>query len=173
VKDEPRVARALELTRAIGQGLHQSGDDLWLQCDVTLPQLRCLFVVTLRGPLSISGVAQQLRIGLPTASALIDRLVERGLVRRREDPQDRRRTLASATEAGATLAENLRQGSIQTLREWLLALGPEDLAALVQGLEAVVAVGGLTGCPALRPNEGGFAGTPALKGVSDVLVEVD
>lgn len=173
MRNDPRVDQALDLTRAVGKGLHMLGDDVWLRCDVTLPQLRCLFVVTFRGPISIGGIAQQLHIGLPTASSLIDRLVERGLVQRREDPQDRRRTLASATEAGATLAEDLRQGSTQALREWLQALRPEDLSALIQGLQAIVQVAGLENqCPVPQSREAGSEQTPAGRGSPKVFMEV-
>ena len=144
--DDPAPLRAAKLTKAIARGLHVRGDRAWLQIELTLPQLRCLFVVSDQGPIPIGGVAAQLGIGLPSASALVDRLVEQGFVQRREDPHDRRRSLASATEAGASLGDQLRQGSMQTMLEWLRALRPADLSALVQGLEALVRVAGLPEC---------------------------
>lgn len=144
--DEPTALRAARLAKAIARGLHVRSEGAWHQVELTLAQLRCLFVVSDQGPISIGGVAGHLGIGLPSASALVDRLVEQGFVQRREDPQDRRRTLASATEAGASLADQLRQGSMQTMLEWLHALRPEDLSALVQGLEALARVAGLPEC---------------------------
>jgi DNA-binding MarR family transcriptional regulator len=147
------VARAIVLAQAIGKGMHQRGDDAWLRSELTLAQIRCLFVVVVHGPISIGGIGERLRVGLPSASTLADRLVEQGLVDRREDPTDRRRTLASATPAGADLAERLRQGSMDTLRAWLGALRREDLAALVQGMEAIAEVAELTACTP-RPAEG-------------------
>src|SRR5262249_58897755 len=52
------------------------------------------------GPTPIGGVAGRLGIGLPAGSSLVDRLVEQGLVKRRGDPLDRRRTPAETTEIG-------------------------------------------------------------------------
>lgn len=142
---EEATERAIELCAALTRALHEHSDDAWKDIDLTLPQLRCLFVVARGEPISIGGVAAQLGVQLSTASALLDRLVEQGLVGRREDREDRRRTLASTTEAGASLVSRLRQGSLETLRTWLDALPPADLEALVRGLEALARVGNI-GC---------------------------
>jgi DNA-binding MarR family transcriptional regulator len=146
--DDPLVAHAIELSRSLGQSLHRHGGDRWYHVDLTLSQLRCLFLISDRAPISIGGVGRHLGIGLPSASGHVDRLVEQGLVRRSEDPVDRRRTLVSVTDTGAALAEQLRQGSQQALRDWLGALRRDDLAALVRGLEAVVRVAAPSDCPA-------------------------
>ncbi|MBO0687470.1 MAG: MarR family transcriptional regulator, partial [Candidatus Dormibacteraeota bacterium] len=151
--DASLVTQARELSQALFRALHQEGDDAWRSCELSLPQLRCLFLLTFHGPMSIGGVARGLGIGLPSASVLVDRLVEHGLVQRREDPMDRRRALASATEAGTALAERLRQGSVQTLNRWLTALDKKELEALVQGLGALVRVAELAGCPAVPAEE--------------------
>lgn len=148
--DHAMVERAIGLAKTIGRGVQGGDEDLWLSCDLTLPQLKCLFVVSRHGPISIGGIAHLLDIGLPSASSLVDRLVEQGFVDRHEDPRDRRRTLASATTSGAALAWQLREGSLAKASEWLQALSPADLAALVQGLEAVVRVAELS-TPQLIP----------------------
>ena len=151
--DVSLVSQARELSQALFRALHREGDDAWRSCELSLPQLRCLFLVTFHGPMSIGAVARGLGIGLPSASVLVDRLVDQGLAQRREDPVDRRRALASATTTGTTLAERLRQGSVQTLNRWLTAMGKEDLGALVQGLGALVRVAELADCPPLVADE--------------------
>lgn len=147
--DASLVRQARELSQALFRALHREGDDAWRSCELSLPQLRCLFLLSFDGPMSIGGVGRGLGIGLPSASVLVDRLVDQGLVQRREDPMDRRRALASATSEGTALAERLRQGSAQTLDRWLNALGKQDLEALVQGLGALVRAADPAGCPAV------------------------
>jgi DNA-binding MarR family transcriptional regulator len=137
--NEELVDRAILLSKTVAQRMHRS-DNAWLRCELTLAQMRCLFTVVGAGPLSIGGVGERLGIGLPSASALVDRLVEQELAVRREDPGDRRRTLVSATAAGTTLAERLRQGSMETMRGWLRQLRPQDMASLLRGLEALARV---------------------------------
>jgi MarR family transcriptional regulator, organic hydroperoxide resistance regulator len=160
---QPLSAQALELCTGLVRALHEHGDEAWQQVDLTLPQLRCLFAIARRGPLPMGGVARTLGVQLSTTSSLVDRLVEAGLVQRRDDPRDRRRTLASTTEAGAALVRRLRQGSLETLQGWLEAIPAEDLGALVQGLEAVARAGGVRagGCgeaaTPLEPRAGALA----------------
>ena len=55
----------------------------------------------------IGQIAEILGIGQPTASHLIDRLVQAQLVSRTEDPLDRRRTLAQLSPNGVELAERI------------------------------------------------------------------
>lgn len=139
------VDRGLTLYRDLTRLLHERGAPVWLQTELTFAQLRALFTLADFGPTPIGGVAGRLGIGLPAGSSLVDRLVEQGLVKRREDPLDRRRTLAETTVAGQALAQRLRQGSREALRAWLEQMDGEDLAALVRGLEALFAIGGPSG----------------------------
>src|SRR2546430_14671888 len=99
--DEPLVARATILTRAIGHGLHRSGGVPWLQVDLSLAQLRCLFTIADQAPMTIGGGARQLGIGLSSASAPVGPLGEQGLVPPREDPAGRPRGPGPVTDSGA------------------------------------------------------------------------
>jgi len=139
------VDRGLTLYRNLTRLLHERGAPAWLQTELTFAQLRALFTLADYGPTPIGRAAGRLGIGLPAASSLVDRLVEQGLVRRREDPFDRRRTLAETTEAGQALAQRLRQGSREALRAWLEQMDGDDLVALVRGLEALFTIGGSAG----------------------------
>ena len=65
----------------------------WLQLDLTLGQLRALFMLFQAGPTPIGQLGARLGLGRPAASLLVDALVRRGLAERFEDPTDRRRTL--------------------------------------------------------------------------------
>jgi MarR family transcriptional regulator, organic hydroperoxide resistance regulator len=138
--NEDLVERGLDLYRMVFHALHELGAPAWYQVELSIAQLKALFTLVDGGPTPIGGVAARLSIGLPAASSLVDRLVDQGLVKRREDPLDRRRTLAEPTAAGEGLAQRLRHGSREALRAWLEQMEREDLDALVRGLMAMVAV---------------------------------
>jgi len=67
----------------------------------------------LRGkPLRINELADGLAQPLPATSRIVSALVERGLVERREDPDDRRAKVLTLTSAGRTLIEGLAQSLV-------------------------------------------------------------
>src|SRR5260370_21048736 len=98
--DEELVERGLELYRSAARALHERGAPAWHQVELSVAQLKALFALVDGGPTPIGGVAGRLSIGLPAASSLVERLVDQGLVERREDPLDRRPTLAQPTAPG-------------------------------------------------------------------------
>jgi DNA-binding MarR family transcriptional regulator len=65
-------------------------------------------LVLRRGPVSLSELADAVRVDAPYATIIVDTLEERGLVERRPDPVDRRRKLVELTEAGTEMAERAR-----------------------------------------------------------------
>jgi DNA-binding MarR family transcriptional regulator len=138
--NEDLVERGLDLYRTALRALHEIGAPAWYQVELSVAQLKALFTLVDAGSMPIGGVAARLSIGLPAASSLVDRLVEQGLAQRREDPLDRRRTLAEPTNAGDALAQRLRHGSREALRAWLEVMERDDLEALVRGLTAMVGV---------------------------------
>ena len=89
----------------------------------------------LDGPLTSGDLAARLGLTTGATTRLIDRLSEAGYVRRREDPQDRRRVLVEHTgRIPARLTKHLRtvQGPI---RDVLAGLSDEERAGVVAYLE--------------------------------------
>jgi DNA-binding MarR family transcriptional regulator len=73
--------------------------------EVTLTQYRSLVVLASRGPQSVAALAEAVAVTPPTASRLCDRLVRKGLVRRREDVRDRRAVRLALTRDGRDLVD--------------------------------------------------------------------
>src|SRR5262245_60390122 len=64
---------------------------------LTVPQM--VVMAQLRqGPIALTDLSQQLNMSHSTASGIVDRLEARGLVRRTQDPVDRRRSLVAVTD---------------------------------------------------------------------------
>jgi DNA-binding MarR family transcriptional regulator len=57
------------------------------------------------GPLSLTELAEVVRVDAPYATLIVDNLEERGLVERRPDPADRRRKLVALTPEGKEAAQ--------------------------------------------------------------------
>jgi DNA-binding MarR family transcriptional regulator len=146
-----QIAAVVESFEAISRSLRVCAESDWMELDLTMAQLKTLFTLEYSGPMTIGQTGEKLRISLPTASHLVDRLVQGGYAERAEDPTDRRRTLASTTARGAELVTRLRQGGRDILVEWLNRLDDNALGLLVAGLDDLIAV--TQGTPALDPVE--------------------
>jgi DNA-binding MarR family transcriptional regulator len=122
------------------RAISASAPSVWMELDLSMAQLKVLMTLYTGGALSIGQIAEHLAIGQPTASHLVDRLVQAQLVVRTEDAVDRRRTLAQLAPSGEELAERISQVRFATLRRWLVQLGDADLAAFHRGARALADV---------------------------------
>jgi DNA-binding MarR family transcriptional regulator len=77
--------------------------------DFSLPQLATLLLLDEEGELTIKQVTEILGRSVSATSRLLDQLVERGMVSRREDEHDRRAKRIAITEKGRMLIAKLEQ----------------------------------------------------------------
>lgn len=95
------------------------------------------FVVS-SGPASVTEVARQLGLGLTNASQLSGELTRAGLLQRRNDPADHRRTLLSAApEYRAAFEEFLARRGAGLFRA-MSRLTPEEQHGFIAGMQAWV-----------------------------------
>src|SRR5438445_385086 len=99
----------------------------WQSLNMSMAQIKVLMILSFKGSAGISKLAEVLCISHPTASQLVDRLVQAGYVERVESTTDRRITLARLTEGGEQLAQRLWQGRMGHLRYCLAQLDEQDL----------------------------------------------
>lgn len=83
------------------------------------PQQYVLLMVT-RGHsaypnVTIGDVAQALQVRQSSASLLVDRSVKRGLLDRREDPEDRRRAIVQLTDEGQSVLDRIMEANRREL----------------------------------------------------------
>jgi DNA-binding MarR family transcriptional regulator len=98
--------------------------------DLSPSQTAALSTVDHHGPMTPSELAARERIQRPTATRLLARLSEEGLVERTPDPQDGRSALVSITPAGRALLSELRTRKTAFLAKRLERLDAADRAAL-------------------------------------------
>ncbi len=74
---------------------------------VSVPQLRVLMILTTRGPLHLTALAEDLGVHPSNATRACDRLVAAGLLDRRDNPADRRHLLLELTPVGRELIDGV------------------------------------------------------------------
>lgn len=99
--------------------------------EVTLPQYRALVILASTGAQRIVSLAEALDVTPPTATRMCDRLVRKGLVRRRASREDRREVRVTLTTAGQELVEQVTQRRREEIARILAKISVEDRAAIV------------------------------------------
>jgi DNA-binding MarR family transcriptional regulator len=105
---------------------------------MSTPQLKALLLISEEEGIRMRELARRLGGSFSNATVLVDRLVDRGLVERMADPQDRRVVLVRAADKGQQLIDQLVT-SWRTLSTPLLeALTPQDLSKVHEALRVLL-----------------------------------
>jgi DNA-binding MarR family transcriptional regulator len=137
VDDDILVDEALSLLPELGRLLHCTTADHPLVAGRTIPQVKAILHIFGRGRCTVGELAQGLNVSMPTASELVDRLVDDGLVERGVNPADRRQVLVwllPETEAAAQELDELRRAR---LRAAVDRLDPTERPIVIHGLRAL------------------------------------
>ena len=110
-------------------------ENTWLNIPLTMPQFKTLLIVSASANITVGQLAREIGVGLPTASGIIDRLYDQGMVTRSEDPKDRRITRVDATERGRELVEQLNNNGRDTWRKLLERLDYDELQTVARAIE--------------------------------------
>jgi DNA-binding MarR family transcriptional regulator len=128
------VERIVGLQTRIGELLENDRALAWLDVDLTIKQIKVIFLLVRAGSLTAGQIGRELRVGFSTVTGLVDRLAEHGLVRRGEDPNDRRATRVVPTDAARVLVDRLYAYRHETFRGLLEQSSTETLTHLAEGL---------------------------------------
>ncbi|MBX5467939.1 MAG: MarR family transcriptional regulator [Firmicutes bacterium] len=107
---------------------------------ITPTQYHALALVAERGTVTLMELAGLLRVAGPTATRTIEALVQKQLLVRDRDPQDRRIVWVRLSPAGARLLDQERAGHVQYFQNLLAVLPREDQTALVRIMKRLAMV---------------------------------
>ena len=110
--------------------------------DVTLPQFRLLIVLAAHGPQGVSSLAEFLAVNASTATRMCDRLIRKGLIRRRISPSDRREVRLALTERGRDLVDHATKQRRIELSRLLESVPMDEQRHLIRALTHMNAAAG-------------------------------
>jgi DNA-binding MarR family transcriptional regulator len=108
--------------------------------DLSLTAVATLGSLARLGPQRITSLATAEGVSQPSMTQLVQRLEQRGLVKRQSDPSDGRVALVSLTEVGKAALAERRERNAELIAELLAGLPDADVDALNQALTAVLPV---------------------------------
>ena len=135
---EGSVADAMDGLRRLVRVLRLSSGEAERAVGLSGAQLFVLQQVDQNGPSSINQLAERTFTHQSSVSAVVARLLERGLVMRTASAVDRRRAEVSLTLAGKAVLQDAPDVAQTKLIHGLTRLSHADRAALVRGLDAWV-----------------------------------
>jgi DNA-binding MarR family transcriptional regulator len=109
---------------------------------VTPPQLRVLVLTASRGPWNMAALAEALAVHASNATRTVDRLVQAGLLLRRESPLDRRNVELTLSRRGQALVRSVMDHRRQALERVLQAMPADRRGELVPTLLAFAEAAG-------------------------------
>jgi len=109
-----------------------------LELDVTMTQLKILFLLFVDGPKRMSDLASDLGVTTATASGLADRLVERDFIARESQPDDRRVVLCCLSASGKKAINRIWETAANRIRDLLQTLDAGNLRVLTEILETML-----------------------------------
>jgi DNA-binding MarR family transcriptional regulator len=109
----------------------------WLAGSLSIIHLYVLTILEASGPLSMGKVAEALDVSVASATGIVDRMEQRGLVERQAQPGDRRIVIVEPTAAGLAVFSDLDAQRRITITWILERLTDDELSSFLIGLRAM------------------------------------
>jgi len=119
---------------------HRSGRRALPFGELSMAQSLAMMAVKDQGPLSITALAGLLAVSAPSASAMVERLVERGVLVREPDPRDRRRVLVRLSPEADQDYDRIYEFILQDFVRLVERIGPDMARKWCEVMLAVRAV---------------------------------
>lgn len=133
----PTEHRAKEIIFSIRK-LMQAGEfytkELNKKYQVSAPQLNCLISLYENGHLPPSQIAKYIMVKSSTVTGIVDRLEQKGLVKRFRNSPDRRIITIELTDSGKNLAKNAPPPIQQKIIDGLKKLSKDELDQIIFSL---------------------------------------
>jgi DNA-binding MarR family transcriptional regulator len=109
---------------------------------ITIPQFRTLVILSNRGPVNITTLANLLGVQPSTTGRMVERLVSAGLIDRKPHPESRRELVAKLTSRGQQLVRRVTERRRDEIARVVQNMPEDERGGLVRALNAFTASGG-------------------------------
>ena len=135
VSPKELAGELLELWHHLMRGSSQHLYALIGELEISITQMKTLHALDdCVDEVSVKELADRLGLSLPGASRMVDGLLRRGWIERREDPADRRMKRVGITPEGRTVIARIETARLAGLEDYAASLTPEQRATLSSAL---------------------------------------
>ena len=132
------VEDILILADRLFRALLPSVPDELMALDVTMPQMKIMLLLYVRGSVRMTNIANDLKVTLPTATSLIEKLVDKNYVLRDTQSDDRRVVLCKLSVSGKKAIAGIWISARKRSQQLLLSLDYSKLEMFRDVLNAMM-----------------------------------
>jgi DNA-binding MarR family transcriptional regulator len=125
------------LVRVLGTRATALYEELTGQAEITPRQFGALLTLHQQGPLTLTQLAQEICVDRSTLGEMVRRMARNGLVRRRDNGEDRRSAVVSLNPKGETAVLRLVEGAAAVQAVLLAPIPPEQRQEFLRCLKLV------------------------------------
>ena len=103
----------------------------------TLSQLQVIMITGEHESVTIKDLAEMLGVSSPSVSAMVEKLVEKNILKREHSREDRRKVIVSISPEAAKHIEKIKHIPLQAIVEMVEKIGPETAGELCKVLEDI------------------------------------
>ncbi|EYB67651.1 MarR family transcriptional regulator [Deinococcus phoenicis] len=107
--------------------------------DLSFTQMTALHQLRAEAPLTVTALAERISLSVPATSHLVERLVRRGLARRRENPENRREKLVVPSAQGLAVVTRMDEHFIGAYIAAFSGLRAGTICAAISSIRALLA----------------------------------
>jgi DNA-binding MarR family transcriptional regulator len=115
-------------------------DETKADIELSLPQKNLMLAVRRLGTVSMSDLASQLGVSPPSASAMVDRLVEKKILTREHSTEDRRKVVVRISDNAMSMMDGIEKNMLGVFIDLVEKIGPKTTAKWCQVLKRVESV---------------------------------
>jgi DNA-binding MarR family transcriptional regulator len=107
---------------------------------MTMGQMRLVHYLMEHGPTSMRALAEHSRVVMSTMTDMADRLVRLGMIKRQQDPKDRRVVLLEVTAKGKKEFAAKHQYFREHVTKMLMSLPTKERDTMLQAIQTIVGI---------------------------------
>ena len=135
MEESSRIEEMLTAIKRIVSLIKQNFERDFKKMHVTQSQILVMRVLNQYGDMKMSDISRELDLSNSTVSGIIDRLVEKKIVKRKRSEEDRRIVMISLAEEYCKPVKKQLNAFALKMRRALSTATEEDLDSIMQGLE--------------------------------------
>lgn len=134
------ISQIINLNKNVNRSLKHKFHHLIQDSELTFPQLSVISMLEKYGEQKVSELSEKMGLSDSTVSGILDRLEQKGIIKRERTKDDRRVVKISLTGKSKKFCNDFRQKKEEFFTQLLKRLSDQEIKDIIKGLEILYRV---------------------------------